>query len=1564
MKWPAWVTVWLGLCLLAVPLTSWSLESEPQAYRYLTEDEQAWLEQHPVIRIGVDPDWRPFEFVDPRAGYQGIIADYVGLLSERLGVQFEPQQAATWSEVLAKYDRGEIDLIPGLSSTFERRKRFLFTQPYMNIPTVVITRRETQVLPSLLAFQSLKLGAVEGYAVTDWLSENYPDVSPVLVRSISQGLRQVSDGELDGMLVNRFSALERADALGITNLKINSTTSFTYSLSLGVRQDWPELVRILDKALASIEPSTKDAIRNDWIGVRLDLTAGLGLEDKESVPLLLLASITLSILLGVVVLSGFLVRHKADALALYQSGKLRLFGVLGIGSVLMLVLALAWYSLQREEAIARQRAAEGISSVLQSTHDALRYWVAGQLRMVALIANEVDAGAFLVSETATASVERRSAPGRSELGIPESIPNGWELTLALRDETLVLDGGAPVGQLMKQGLKTALDDGIPVFIPPQREPGTDRVRLYFAAPVKDEQGRVVAAVIASVPPRSEFARILLNGQIGSKGETYALNAQGYMISETRFGKALERAGLLEDGQSSILNLRLANPAFLVDGESGYSGRQESVVLTRVGQALATGGTGMLLSGSESYRGVPVLSAWRWDADLGLGLITEMDEAEALAGYRVSRNTLYSVVGVTLFLTIWLMAFSAWIGDRANRALARSRDELESKVEARTCELKKSREQFHALMESAPDAMIVTSESGEILMINREAERLFGYERNEMIGQPVEMLLPSEVRYKHVIHRHKFSGESRASPSGQTPVLKAETKNGTLVPVEISLSPIETDDGLVVDIALRDVTKRHKAEMELARAKEVAEEATRAKSRFLANMSHEIRTPMNAIMGMSYLALQTSLDPQQRSYIQKVHRSAEALLGILNDILDFSKIEAGKLQLEQTGFRLEDVLDNLASLIGLKADEKGLELVFDYPPDLPSALVGDPLRLGQILINLGNNAVKFTEAGEIVVRARVAEEFDESLVLQFDVQDTGIGMTAEQQARLFASFSQADSSTTRKYGGTGLGLAISKGLIERMGGRVWLESELGKGSCFRFTVRLGKQKPAVITRQSECSALGDIHVLLVDDNEASRDVLTAMLTSFGMRVDRAENGDAALDKLEANLEHDSYQLLLLDWKMPGMNGVELAKTMQERACAVRVPVIIMTTAYGREEARQAAAGVDISGFISKPVTPSSLLDGIMVSLGHQEAASSTRYTHRDDVSTLSKGLQGAHLLVVEDNDLNQELVLELLNTHGITAELAKNGKEALDWLSKEAFDGVLMDCQMPVMDGYEATRQIRQNPAWEALPVLAMTANAMAGDREKVLAVGMNDHISKPINVRNMFETLAKWVRPLHPDARPVQSRGDARSENPGDSLPDLPGIDLAAGLATCEGNRALYRKLLLKFKTGQSAFAANFRDAWGSGDTVEAERLAHTLKAGAGSVGALHVHAAAESLERACQADARHDKVEGLLLALEPELKTVLNGLSGLSITSQGQAVDQQAFDRGRVLELLAEMTYFAEMSDTRAKDMLKALKALRGSRAYGKALDEISSRLDEYHFDDVVQLSRKLKQGLEKRRV
>ena len=773
---------------------------------------------------------------------------------------------------------------------------------------------------------------------------------------------------------------------------------------------------------------------------------------------------------------------------------------------------------------------------------------------------------------------------------------------------------------------------------------------------------------------------------------------------------------------------------------------------------------------------------------------------------------------------------------------------------------------------------------------------------------------------------------------------------------VSFIPISYDgiDCLIGSII--DITTMRQIQLELTKARSDAEAATVAKSQFLATMSHEIRTPMNAIIGLSHLALKTDLDKKQLDYLIKIERSAIALLGIINDILDFSKIEAGKLSIENTEFDLEQVLDTVSNLVSQKAQEKGLEFSIHIAKDVPLNLIGDPLRIGQIVTNYCSNSVKFTESGEIVVNAEVEEILDDSIKLRFSVKDTGIGLTPEQQSKMFKSFSQADSSTTRKYGGTGLGLAISKKLAELMGGSTWVESEYGIGSTFYFNAVFEIQKDQKRDEYVPTIDLRGLKVLVCDDNETARMILREALETFSFTVHTAESGAKAVELIEREQEHP-FELVIMDWKMPEMDGLETAKIISERP-GIKAPTIVMVTAFGREEIAEQAKAIGIKGFLNKPVSHSTLFDTIMEVLGKD--ARTKRAISGKGMKYLQEmeKIKGARILLTEDNEINQQVATELLEGAGFAVEIANHGKEAFEKVrdsgSPSKYDIVLMDLQMPVMDGYTATRSIRQMKEFDDLPVVAMTADAMMGIKEKCLEAGMQDFITKPIDPDELFGTLVKWIKPGEREVT-VRSAPEPEQTETEVMVPVLVNIDIADGMNRVGGNKKLYVSLLEKFHSRNQNVLTEIKDAINEADQEKAVRIAHTVKGVAGNLGAIKLNKAAALVESALKKSISSD-ITSLLVTFTFELNAVLNEIGNwleqrMPPEAAPVEMNEGELDKDKFTQLLRELKGMVESSDFESAKKLEQIIQMPGAGIYREILGTVAKKLGDYEFDDALEM-------------
>ncbi len=929
-----------------------------------------------------------------------------------------------------------------------------------------------------------------------------------------------------------------------------------------------------------------------------------------------------------------------------------------------------------------------------------------------------------------------------------------------------------------------------------------------------------------------------------------------------------------------------------------------------------------------------------------------------------------------------------------RELASSFNRMGQRLADGQARLRNSNDRVEGLIDAAMDGIITVDGEQRVVRFNPAAARMFGVPVAQALGQPLEAFLPYRFRSAHAAQVRHFGEQGESSRSmNRNVVVNAVRRDGREFPVEVSISHLTIDGQRYYTAILRDVTERIRAEQEikalntnlearveertaallqanarllkqdaeLREAKAEAENSTRMKSDFLANMSHEIRTPLNAVIGLGHLAMKHASDDRQRDYLAKIQHASQQLLELINDILDLSKIEANKLDMEHTEFQLSEVLDSVSTVIGHRAAAKGLELIFRVGRDVPDHLVGDPLRLGQMLLNYGNNAVKFTEAGEIEVRVSLLDSADEAgVLLRFDVRDTGIGLTAEQIAGLFQSFHQADGSTSRKYGGTGLGLAIVSRLARLMGGEVGVDSAPGHGSTFWVSARFGKSEHLPLGLPGASDLPGRL-ALVVDDNETARATLCDQLEMLGLRAESVPDGAAAVQAIvRAHGCGEPYEVALIDWQMPGLDGLETARQLRELDLP-RLPHLLLVTAFSREDVIEQAIESGFAGVLCKPVHASVLLDTIQLVVSNTGSLSGPRTLPPVPAPVARSVPFGATVLLVEDNEINQQVVAELLMDAGLKVDVAGNGQAALDLARHHHYDLVLMDLHMPVMDGLTATRAIRALPGLAELPVVAMTASAMAEDRKRCLDAGMNDFVAKPIEPDNLVGVLLAHIRPagvrvevpltawaarwdstppLHGGARPPPVAPPAL-----ELLPHaIPGLDTSLGMRRSVGKSALYLSLLRKFVDGYRRFPHDTRALLQLSDREAAHRAAHSFKSVAGNVGASGLQALAAELEHAIGSGLSHEHIEQILQPLESALAALLSALE-LQLPDVART-SATALDLERLRRVGEQLLRQLDEGDADAVQTSALHASLLGA-AMGDAYARYSHALSRYAFDE-----------------
>jgi two-component system sensor histidine kinase/response regulator len=1299
-----------GLFVLCLVLSSQVFSAENILPVPLSEIESQWIKNHPVIKVGADQNWPPFDYADEQGLHQGIASDYLTLLSEILGIRFHVT-ADKWDNVINGVKGGGLDMLACASNTEERREYLLFTEPYIEIDTVIVVRKEQQEKVVVLDDLDGKTIAVpKGTYIYEMLTNKFPNIHLNIVRSNEEALKALSIGEADAYVGNLAVASHFIEVNLLTNLQIVSRLENEQAvLGIAVRKDWPVLHTILQKGLDAITAEQHKEIRRRWIqppqSQKIDQVPQIGLTESEQQWL-----------------------QKID--------KIRL----GVDP--------AWPPI---EFFDKNKKYKGIAA-----------------DYVARVSKNIDVEMFANPQLSWDEALERAKSG--EIDVFPAIARTAQRDAYLLFTEPYLHFPSLVYMRDDAGLITGLEDLTNKNIAVEKNYANHEILV-------ENHPDINLIVVDST------YEALMAVSTGS--------ADAYMGNVATAGNIIERYGLT--------NLKVVAPTPYAL-ELAFAVRKDWPELVNILEKA--------IAAIPAVERKGISNAWfsiRYEHGIDYALIWKI----------ATTAIVFYIIGFTWF----------WFIRRQRKAL------------------KISEERFQLAMHAAQEGLWDWNILNDSVYYSPGYWAMLGYEpgeKKENHASWISLLHPDDKiaalefvdraisqREKHYEHefrlRHKqghyIDVLSVGSICDQSPDGKAIRSVGTQV----------------------DITERKKNELLLKEAKLEAEKASRFKSDFLANMSHDIRTPMNAIVGLGHLALQTKLDEKQRDYLLKINSASDTLLMLVNDILDFSKIEAGKLLIEKIPFKLDDVLENISNLFQSKLNEKNIELIFKVDKNVPPMLVGDALRLGQILTNLVSNAFKFTQAGEVVISIKMQALDENEVKLGFSVRDTGIGIEAKQQERLFESFYQVKHSISRQSTGTGLGLAICKNLVELMGGDIEVESIVDIGTNFRFTVLFEVAQEDSPTFSALYPDLSGRSVLVVDDNATTRSALQEMLVSLSFVVDVAGTIAEAEDVLSS--KGNDYDLVLVDWSMPGMGEDFITKLKDGNWRDGQFKAIMMTTEKERTDLLNAATSIAKDSVLIKPVNPSALFDAIVLAMCEGD---SRRATEALPSPSMQK-LQG-HILAVEDNVINQQVIKELLEGYGLSVEIAGDGNDALYKIGKQTFDLVLMDIQLPDMDGLEVTRRIRSQDTLSEIPIIAMTAHALVGDREKSLQAGMNDHVTKPINPSALYRTLASWLA-LGSDSS-VSSLASPDTE-----LGLFYGfenvIDAEDGLSRVGGNPKLYKKLLKEFYKDHAQDLELIYQCRANESQKNAQRLLHTLKGVAGTIGAGSLEEQADALEqKLCDANA------------------------------------------------------------------------------------------------------------------
>ncbi len=1563
----------------------------------LTSKERAWLADHKEITIAFDGYYGPYSYQSNRGEFFGIAVDIANELARRIGLTLNVYPEGKWRKLYRAAQERRVDVIATLVLRPERRQWFEFTEPYISLAQYIVTRKDVKGIDSREDIAGKSVALVESYSTTGYVLEEFSTVKPHIVGNLSAALEAVSSGKAEATVAAMGMAQYLIAQTGLTNMKFAALYAQGLSKQrFGVRKDWPELASILDKALASLNDAERLQMFQRWSHPEVAKVEAVmkpklpELTDQEKdiiqdrrvnpniekhtnwrflgmIVLIILLIVGSILAVMIIIWNRRLTREVSERKEAQNRTKQYEFIVNSVRDMMTFIGSDYTYKAVNdtwcETMGIRREDMLGKSVIEEWGHDVFEGEIKPQLERC--FAGEMASFKIRLKQRGEKRhFEVRFYPYIDSNG---NVANAVAVSRDITERTKVLEALRESEALFMRTFDQAPVGAAIVNM----EGGFERVneKLCHILGYKEEEfneltfsdithpdDRTEGIEQAKAPGPGETDKYLADKRyIRKDGDIIWAQLSLRMIHDST-GKPLYFLPMLED----ITDRKLAEEEL----DNLFNMTTEGLVYVDNDYTILKANKTFLTQWQVSEEEIIGKKCHEF-FDYSICHLHSKGEAccnlsRTMTGHEIVENEIQIIdkEGVVKFFVESGVPFVTPEG--SVKGLLKSFRDITERKRSEEELLKLSR-----VIEQTPVSIVITDLDGIIEYVNPYFCEVSGYRANEVIGQNPKILSSGEQskEYYHDLWKTIKSGNVWQGEFSN------KKKNGEKYWESASISPIRTPDGetshfvaVKEDITLRKKTEealnQRVEELDDARltmlnmmedfdeAKKEAEKATLAKSEFLANMSHEIRTPMNAIIGMSHLALKTELSPKQQDYLHSIQSASNSLLGIINDILDFSKIEAGKLEIETVDFQLEDVMNNVSNMVSLRAQEKGIELLLSIPANIPLSLKGDPLRLGQVLINLATNAVKFTDKGEIVISVELEEEDGASITLRFCVRDTGIGMSKKQTANLFQPFSQADSSTTRKYGGTGLGLSISGKLVEMLGGKITVDSTIGEGSLFCFTTLLKMQSVQKRKKTYLSEAFTGLRALVIDDQESSLEILSEMLESFTINVVVADSGEKGLMELKnASTANVPFDLVLVDYKMPDIDGIETSRRINADRHLIKTPAVIVVSAYGREEIRRQAEDAGIDGFLVKPVTSSIMFNTILQVMNmepEEKAFIAAKETPLPDrLSDRLRSIQGARILVADDNKINQQVAGELLEQAALIVEVANNGKEAIEMAEKNLYDIILMDIQMPIMDGLKATREIRAlgvsamgslslgdgNKSKETkkpIPIIAMTAHAMAGDREKSLKAGMNDHITKPIEPEKLYDCLVRWIPskgndPFTPDIQ--QNRGetgnieDIEKEDRLIDLPErIPGIDIEVGLKRVLYNKKLYLNLLRNFLKENADFSEKVRETLNNNDIETAGRLVHTLKGVSGSIGAVILQQKISDLESSIveQRDDMYPLLEDVSNSLQILLNDIHEALPAQQHGRTGIPLPDD-FDSEIIRPKVAELVNLLEISDMKA---------------------------------------------------